>query len=79
MLHYQLMFICLDFLHCCFDNFRYLISSEEYIRRKSSTSLNYQATRENRQRICKETNCACGIKHSLVRTTIATEVETRFK
>ena len=50
------------------------IYSQKYL-----TCLNYQSTRRNRQRICKETVCACEKKHSLVRTTIATEVETRLK
>ena len=77
-LRYQLVLnTCLNFLPCCLDNSRYLIGSQKPIRQKSSTCLNYQVTRENSQWICKnKTICACGIKHSLVRTTIANEMET---
>ena len=53
-LRYQLIFTCFNFLPCCFDNSRYLIGSQKPIRRKSSTCLNYLATRENHQRICKK-------------------------
>ena len=51
---YQLLFTCLNFLQCCFDNSRYLIGSQKPIRQKSSTCLNYQATKENRQQIRKK-------------------------
>ena len=49
---YKLMITCLNFLPCCVDNSCYQIGSQNPIHQKSSTCLNYQATRKNRQKIC---------------------------
>ena len=42
----SVMFTCLNFLPCCLDNSHCLIGSQKSICRRSSTCLNYQATRE---------------------------------